>query len=110
MRSTLLALLLATTAAQADSVTVRISPVFVMPNGAARVQCHVPKNPENRKLRWGIELVQSEEVSLDGDAAPVTWERVIQHIPCDPGAAFCEITRVNAHVVRVAMSFQVVGC
>jgi hypothetical protein len=81
-----------------------------MPGGSVRWRCIVPRDPENRKLRGGFEEHRAFEVELDGAGARVLYERVIQEIPCDPGDAFCEVTRASGARVRVSTSVQVAGC
>jgi hypothetical protein len=81
-----------------------------MPGGTVRWRCIVPRDPSNRKLRGGFELHRAFEVSLDGDQARVIYERLIPEVPCEPGEAFCEVTRSTGARVRVSAQVQVAGC
>lgn len=75
-----------------------------------RLTCKVPREAANRKLRAGFEWWTAYEVSLEGEQAPTTFDRWFQHVPCDPGLAFCEVTKETGRTIRVALPVSVAGC
>lgn len=98
------------TLAAPSEVTVDVYPNVVMAGGNVRWRCRVQKHPDNRKLRGGFEFYRTFEETMDGDSARITYERVFLEVPCNPGAAFCEVTRASGKRLRVVSPFNVAGC
>jgi len=93
-----------------DSMTLTVYPRVVQPGASIRLTCRVPRHKSNRAVTWGFDNWTSTTRQLDGVYARVTWESVFDHVPCDPGRAFCEVWRVEARNQRVSQEVIVVGC
>lgn len=108
----LLLILLLSVSINAADLTFRVDvfPRVVAQNGNVRWRCTIPKDAANRRMRGGFEYYRSFEESLDGAAARVIFERVFQEVPCDPGPAYCEVTRNDGKTSRVTAQLGVAGC
>jgi hypothetical protein len=71
------------------------------------VMCRVPPAAENRSLRLGVEGWTSSEFGLEGKNAPAIHERTFDGIPCEAGAAFCEVRRADGSVRRASAYLNV---
>lgn len=78
--------------------------------GEARVTCRVPRDAENRLVRYGIEGVAASESSMEGAASPAVYERWVRRIPCGAGPAFCAVTLSTGKVRRAERSLTILGC
>lgn len=106
----LAATLLAATLTASNGPKLDVYPGVVMPGGTVRWRCIIPRDPLNRKMRGGFDLHRTFEESLDGERARAVFERLIPEVPCEPGDAFCEVTRASGSRVRVTAHVQVAGC
>ena len=105
----LLALILALLAAGEPSRVV-VFPTSIAEGATARVACRVARHPENRAVRWGVELWGASSRDLAGDRAPLwTGDLWLAGAPCDAGPAFCEVTRTDRATVR-SVAPVVVAC
>lgn len=94
-----------------DSPDLRVYPRAVLVNQAVRLTCRVPRHADNRRVTWGLELVTSSSRDLEGENSPITFEALVEHVPCEPGAAFCEVIRVNRdQPLRAVATLAVGGC
>lgn len=109
---TILALLLTTVALTAADAPLRIKlsagAVFAG-RGELRVRCSVAKNPDNRKLRIGIENEQTSIRDLTTDNW-VTHDLWVENISCEAGLAFCEIEDNLERRNKQVQQFLVLGC
>lgn len=91
-------------------VSVDVSPRVVLANGAVRVTCTVPKNADNRMLEMAIPGYSRSEYQLDGESAPITHARLIQHIPCDVDEVDCRVFTAGGQTFAAVTSLTVAGC
>lgn len=101
-------LILAAALAAADP-TVKTSSFAVMENGAMRVTCRAPRDPDNRWITFGLEGARSFGGSMEGAAAPVTWNLYLDHVPCGAGPAFCTVRQASGRERTVRQSIRVLG-
>lgn len=106
MRVLLILIILST----ADAVRLEVHPSVLMKGATARLVCRVPPYSENRRVRWGFSEYLVDERQLDGEKSRITWEAFFDHMPCEPGEAFCEVFRNDGRSTRVRQTIQVVGC
>ena len=97
-------------AAAGGDLSVRAVPAFVQPGGAVRITCRVQPDAKNRKIEFGVEDYYSVTRELDGEDAPITWERIVDHLPCGAGRAFCRVTRADRSSRLVVAPLEVIGC
>lgn len=105
MRALLIAVL-----AAASSTTIQVYPRVLQAGGEVRLTCRVPRNAANRKLRAGFDQWTAYERDLEGEDAPVTWDRWFHHVPCAPGDAFCEVTTATGRTTRLVLPVNVIAC
>ena len=72
-----------------------VYPNVVDQGGSVRVSCRVPKHADNRQVTLGLTNYTTSSRSLDGAHAPTNFTMTFQHLPCDPGPAFCLVQGVN---------------
>jgi hypothetical protein len=87
-------LVLASVLATPPGQSVRVTPAIVRVNGAAWVTCHVPSFVNNRTVEIGIGEYASSTRPMDGDQAPITYQLLFEHLPCESVDAFCLVTRI----------------
>ncbi len=104
----LLVLFLLVTAPSDEKLTIRVTPTTLFGGGAIRLTCRVPRDPDNRRLEYGVEGYTSSERQLDGEASRVTWDALIDHVPCGVERVFCEVTRADRKRVRATAPLVVV--
>lgn len=93
-----------------EPVSIRLPQPFAMKGEMIRVICKVPRNVENRGLTLGVENEMSSYRQLDGEAAVITHTLNVDHITCDAGLAYCDLTTSNGKTRRVAQRIKVLGC
>lgn len=91
-------------------VTIDVNPRAIMVGNAIRLRCRVPRDEHNRKLEMGVVDYVSSQYDLEGDAAPVTWERLITHMPCDVGPAYCAVQVDDGRWAIERQDLSVNGC
>ena len=94
----------------ATEPTLTVYPRVVFAGSGVRVQCRVPRHEANRTVTWGFTEWTSRERQLDGASAPITWTYTFNHVPCDPGLAFCRVERVRGAAILMTQSLTVAGC
>lgn len=87
-----------------------VMPRVMMRGAAARVTCRVARDPANRRVIWGFSDYLADERQLDGDASRVTWEALFEHLPCDPGDAFCRVIRADGSRRETRLAVEVAAC
>lgn len=91
-------------------VSVRVSPAVVLANGATRVTCTVPRSADNRMLEMAIPGYSRSEYPLDGESAPVTHARIIDHLPCGVDEVDCRIFTAGGQTFAAVTSLTVAEC
>jgi hypothetical protein len=91
-------------------VSVDVRPHAVIAGGAVRVTCTVPRNADNRMLEMAIPGYSRSEYPLNGDSAPITHARVMQHIPCGVDEVDCRIFTAGGQTFSAVTSLAVAGC
>lgn len=92
-------------------VSIAIRPSVVMSGGAFWLTCTVPRNPHNRTVEWGVaNFREGSQRDMEGEAAPVTYKVLIEHVPCDAGPAYCAVRTDDARWARAEVGFEVGGC
>ena len=81
----------------APRISIDVTPAVLFEGAAVRITCRVEPDANNRYLEWGLNDYRSSRVELEGADARRTHEWVITRVPCDPGAAFCRLRRVDEH-------------
>lgn len=69
-------------------LTLRVSPAFVLAGGAVRVTCFVPPRDEYRAVGYGLAGVRSSIRDADG----LSYELLIEHVPCGEWTAYCAVS------------------
>lgn len=93
-----------------SSVSIRAYPQAVMVGQGVGLTCKVTPHPDNRQLRMGFKMWQTSTRQLEGEAAPITWNQIFNRIPCDPGEAFCLLTRADGKTFGATIEVAVGGC
>lgn len=91
-------------------VEIRISPQVLMAGGAFWLTCRVPHNARNRRLDYGVVDLRDSQRQLEGEQAPMTFQTLIEHVPCDVGPAYCAVIRNDGSFSRAIQAFQVADC
>ena len=94
----------------ADRLTINVNPRFVQANGYLRLTCRVPRQAENRQLRYGIVNYMESGRDLEGENAKITWEAPFDHVPCGSSEAYCTVIRNDGTRDRAVMQFLMIGC
>lgn len=92
------------------TVTLTVYPRVVLAGSGVRVQCRVLRHESNRAVTWGFTEWTSTSRQLDGATARITWESTYDHVPCEPGAAFCAVERVGKPPIVLTRTLVVTGC
>ena len=94
-----------------DKLAMRVSPQVVYVGHNLVLTCHVPRDERNRVLDYGIvDYREHSQRQLDGEFAPVTWQFVMERIPCDVGPAYCSVGRNDLTWTTVSETLEIVGC
>lgn len=82
----------------------------VMVNQGIRVTCKVPRDARNRSVTLGFSEWTRSTRPLEGENSKITHDLYLDRIPCDPGDAFCTLTRADAPDVSIHLTVTVAGC
>lgn len=95
-----------------DRLAVRVSPAVIMKGGAFNLFCHVPRDPDNRVVEYGVVgLRPGSQRDLAGDKAPITWGPIlVEHVPCEAGPAYCAVKKNDGTWQRVEVPLHVAAC
>ena len=93
-----------------DVAVLTVYPHVVFAGHGVRVTCRVPRHDTNRAVSWGFEHWTSTTRQLDGAQSRMTWETIYNHVPCNPGRAFCAVERVGGRTTYTTAPLRVVGC
>lgn len=93
-----------------DRLRTTLDKTVVMSGGSLRLTCHVPTNPANRRLAYGVLDFSVSERMLDGEHALVTWSTEYKHIPCGLDTAYCLVLSQAGSWTRDVVHFEVAGC
>ena|SRR5690242_4467079 len=94
-----------------DQLAIKVTPRVLFAGGALRLTCHVPRDPNNRLLEYGIiNYRERSQRQLDGDHAPITWQMLMEKIPCGSGPAYCAVVKNDSSSELVRETFELVGC
>ena len=93
---------------QAEWLVLKVTPRAILQGGAVRLECRIPRHPDNRVVELGIVGVRTSAKTLDGDRAPVLHSLVIENVPCEGTEAYCHLVRTNN--TRLAKVKLLVGC
>jgi len=88
----------------------KVSAPMVMAGNSERVTCSVARNEENRGLTIGIENYTSSFAQIDGEAGRVTYEVWFKKVPCEAGAAYCQLVDSRGRIMLSHASITVAGC
>jgi hypothetical protein len=92
-------------------VTIKLRPQVVMKGGAFWLTCRVPRNPHNRLLEYGVvDYRPGSQRQLDGDRAQITWQVLVEHLPCDVGPAYCAVQTDDGRWERVQHPIVIAAC
>lgn len=82
--------LLTVAAAEAPRVSIRVTQ-------AGEIECHVRRDPWNRRLEAGVLDMFVSARQLDGERAPVLWTFALPHSVCDGTVetAYCLVEYVG---------------
>lgn len=105
-----LAILVAVAFAAVPRVTIDVNPRAVMAGGTIRLRCRVPRDEHNRKLEFGVDGYVSSQYDLEGAEARVTWERLVDHVPCDAGPAYCAVRTDDGRWTQARQDLTIGGC
>lgn len=94
----------------ADKVTVSLYPRIVQVGAAMRMTCRVPRQPDNRRLLYGVVNFRDSERQLEGENSQVTWEVFVDHVPCEIGKAYCTVVRSDGTYETSTLQPVVAGC
>lgn len=90
--------------------SVSVYPRIVMAGSAMRVTCRVPRRAVHRWISWGIDGLGTSTRQLDGLDAPITFERLFEHVSCNTGPAVCEVTDNLGRTLVASADFEIVSC
>lgn len=107
MRTLILLVVIMLIAAQEPTITV--SPRVMFVGADVRVTCRVPRHPDNRALKIGFEFWTTKFIQLEGEQSRITFDFYLRGILCDPGRAFCLVSRPN-ETLQVTTNVVVTGC
>lgn len=93
-----------------SGLSIRITPQVVMRGAAMRLTCRVDQDPRNRVLEYGIDGYTRTQMDLDGEHSRVTFERIIERIPCDVGPAYCALYRNEGKPILRSINFEIANC
>jgi hypothetical protein len=95
-------------APKVDKIAIVVKPSVLMPGGTLVLTCHVPRDPDNRTLVYGVTgFRENLQRQIDGADAPITWRFEMPHVPCDVGPAYCATIKVSGAVDGVTARFNV---
>lgn len=84
----------------------KVYPAVVFEGQNVRVQCRVPRHPSNLTVQFGVDGWRSSEKPVD----KVTFEMLLEGVPCEAGQAFCLVRRAGGAEKLVVAPFAIVGC
>lgn len=108
MRTALLILLLTLTAP--GRVYIATMPLVMQVGDSVRITCTVPKHPDNRWLKIGMDNYRTSTVQLDGDTAAITHVFLVSHVPCDTPIAVCVVEDNLGKTFTASRELVIAGC
>ena len=69
-------------------LAIRVYPSVILAGNSVRVTCLVPRNADYRTVGFGIAGIQTSARQV----SEVSYERVVEVIPCGEWTAFCTVT------------------
>jgi hypothetical protein len=98
-------------AATEPRVSIRVRPQVVMKGQSIWLFCRVPRNADNRLLEYGVaDYRPGSQRQLEGAQAPVTWQVLVERIPCEAGPAYCAVRGNDGRWTRAELPLNVAGC
>lgn len=91
-------------------VAIHVNPRVLMAGSAFWLTCTVPRDARNRELAYGVVDFRDSRRQLDGDSAPITYQTLIEHVPCAVGPAYCAIRRNDGTGDQAIQDFQIASC
>lgn len=94
-----------------DKLSIRLSPRVLFVGNDLTLTCHVPRDPRNRLLDYGVaNYREHSQRDLHGESSPMTFQALIERLPCGSGPAYCFVARNDQTSEQVNQDFQLVGC
>lgn len=103
-------LIAALTAPIVGQPSLKVSPPTLFVGASIRVTCRVPPLEANREIEVGVEGYSRYTRQLDGLNAPITWQRIFEHIPCGAERVYCLVKTNEGRVTTVVAKLVVAGC
>ena len=92
-------------------VEIRVRPQALLEGSAFWLTCRVEKDDRNRLLDYGVvNYREHSQRQLDGSQAPITFQALIEQVPCDAGPAYCQVHRLDGSIARAIQPITVAGC
>jgi hypothetical protein len=108
VRTAILSLFL--TLAAPGRVYIATMPLVLQAGDNVRITCTVPKNPDNRWLKMGIDGYRTSTFQLDGDSAPITHSFIVQKVPCETPVAICVVEDNLGKTWTATRELGIAGC
>lgn len=80
------------------------------PGAAFTVECHVPIQPNNRKLDIGVEGLGYSTMDINGVDGPTVFRREYRHADCTSNEAFCQVRRNDGSGARIQATIMIANC
>lgn len=95
----------------AAHVSIRVKPQVIFHDTSFWLTCLVPPDSRNRVLDYGVvDFREHSQRQLDGLQSRITWQFLIEHVPCDVGPAYCQVGRSDGSWERAIADIQIAGC
>lgn len=92
-------------------VSILVTPKAVLSGDALRLECRIPRHPENRHLVYGILDLSESYRQINGEHDRVIHDLIITNVPCQTRLeAYCALTDAHGEIHLARQSVPVLGC
>lgn len=92
-------------------VSIRVRPQVIFADGAFWLTCMVPPDSRNRVLDYGVvDFREHSQRQLDGLSSRITWQFLVEHVPCGVGPVYCQVGRSDGSWERAITEIVITGC
>jgi hypothetical protein len=90
--------------------TLTVYPRVFFAGSTVHLQCRITRDKDNRWVTFGFEDYRTSTEQLDGENSRAVFDVWLDHVPCEPGRAFCLVRSSQDVTSRVDVMVTVAGC
>lgn len=82
-----------------------------MKGGTVHIVCKVPRDAQNRAVRFGLDPDSISSREINGEDGPVFFDKYVEEVGCPgPAEAICDVSRADGKTQRASQTVEVKGC